>query len=126
MPTSPASSSSLPHRRAASVVRPGTGKLLAFRGQKRSVFLPGIGPGKAGNNGIQEVVGSIPIGSTTLCSETPELRMAGHFYSTRTCRHATTFQSGGCPPQPPPPPRLRRIFPEVLTKENWRRGTIFF
>jgi hypothetical protein len=40
-------------------------KLMAFRGQKRWMFLPGIGsPGKAGNNGIQEVVGSIPIGST--------------------------------------------------------------
>jgi len=32
-------------------------KLLAFSGQKRWIFLPGIGsPGKAGNNGIQEVV----------------------------------------------------------------------
>jgi hypothetical protein len=40
-------------------------KLLAFRGQKRWIFLPGMGsPGKAGNNGIQEVVGSTPIGST--------------------------------------------------------------
>jgi hypothetical protein len=40
-------------------------KLLAFRGHKRWIFLPGIGsPGKARNNGIQEVVGSIPIGST--------------------------------------------------------------
>jgi hypothetical protein len=40
-------------------------KLMAFRGQKRWIFLPGIGsPGKVGNNGIQEVVGSIPIGST--------------------------------------------------------------
>jgi hypothetical protein len=40
-------------------------KLLAFRGQKRWIFLPGMGsPGKVGNNGIQEVVGSIPIGST--------------------------------------------------------------
>jgi hypothetical protein len=42
-------------------------KLLAFRGQKRWIFLPGMGsPGKAGNNGIQEVVGSIPIGSTNI------------------------------------------------------------
>jgi len=42
-------------------------KLLAFSGQKRWIFLPGIGsPGKAGNNGIQEVVGSIPIGSTMI------------------------------------------------------------
>jgi hypothetical protein len=40
-------------------------KLMTFSGQKRWIFLPGIGsPGKAGNNGIQEVVGSIPIGST--------------------------------------------------------------
>jgi hypothetical protein len=40
-------------------------KLLAFSGQKRWIFLPGIGsPGKVGNNGIQEVVGSTPIGST--------------------------------------------------------------
>jgi hypothetical protein len=40
-------------------------KLLAFSGPKRWIFLPGMGsPGKAGNNGIQEVVGSIPIGST--------------------------------------------------------------
>jgi hypothetical protein len=42
-------------------------KLLAFSGQKRWIFLPGIGsPGKVGNNGIQEVVGSIPIGSTNV------------------------------------------------------------
>jgi hypothetical protein len=40
-------------------------KLLTFSGQKRWIFLPGIGsPGKVGNNGIQEVVGSTPIGST--------------------------------------------------------------
>jgi hypothetical protein len=40
-------------------------KLLAFSGRKRWIFLPGIGnPGKVGINGIQEVVGSIPIGST--------------------------------------------------------------
>jgi hypothetical protein len=40
-------------------------KLLAFSGQKRWIFLPGIGsPGKVENNGIQEVVGSTPIGST--------------------------------------------------------------
>jgi hypothetical protein len=39
-------------------------KLLAFSGQKRWIFPPGIGsPGKAKNNGIQEVVGSTPIGS---------------------------------------------------------------
>ena len=38
---------------------------MTFSGQKRWIFLPGIGtPGKAWNNGIQEVVGSIPIGST--------------------------------------------------------------
>jgi hypothetical protein len=44
---------------------PKSEKLLAFSGQKRWIFLPGIGsPGKVGNNGIQEVVGSIPIGST--------------------------------------------------------------
>jgi hypothetical protein len=42
-------------------------KLLAFSCQKRWIFLPGIGsPGKAGNNGIQEVVDSIPIGSTNI------------------------------------------------------------
>jgi hypothetical protein len=42
-------------------------KLLAFRGQKRWTLLPGIGsPGKVGNNGIQEVVGSTPIGSTMI------------------------------------------------------------
>jgi hypothetical protein len=42
-------------------------KLLAFNGQKRWIFLPGIGsPGKGWNNGIQEVVGSIPIGSTMI------------------------------------------------------------
>src|SRR3990170_503920 len=40
------------------------------------------------------------------------------------CRDGTRFQSEGCPPKPPPSPRLRRIFPEVLTKGNWRRGTI--
>jgi hypothetical protein len=29
------------------------GKFLAFRGQKRWIFVPGIGsPGKVGNNGI--------------------------------------------------------------------------
>jgi len=40
-------------------------KLMSFSAQKRWIFLLGIGsPGKAGNNGIQEVVGSIPIGST--------------------------------------------------------------
>jgi hypothetical protein len=38
-------------------------KLLTFNGQKRWIFLPGIGsPGKVGINGIQEVVGSTPIG----------------------------------------------------------------
>jgi len=42
-------------------------KLLTFGGQKRWIFLPGIGSrGKVGNNGIQEVVGSIPIGSTNI------------------------------------------------------------
>jgi hypothetical protein len=42
-------------------------KLLVSGGQKRWIFLPGTGnPGKAGNNGIQEVVGSIPIGSTNI------------------------------------------------------------
>jgi hypothetical protein len=42
-------------------------KLLAFGGQKRWIFLSGIGsPGKVGTNGIQEVVGSIPIGSTNI------------------------------------------------------------
>jgi hypothetical protein len=36
--------------------------LVIFRGQKRWIFLPEIGsPGKVGNNGIQEVVGSAPI-----------------------------------------------------------------
>ena len=38
---------------------------MTFSGQKRWIFLLGIGsPGKVGNNGIEEVVGSIPIGST--------------------------------------------------------------
>jgi hypothetical protein len=42
-------------------------KLLTFGGQKRWIFLPGIrSRGKVGNNGIQEVVGSIPIGSTNI------------------------------------------------------------
>jgi hypothetical protein len=42
-------------------------KLLTLNGQKRWIFLPGIGsPGKVGNNGIQEVVGSTPIGSTMI------------------------------------------------------------
>src|SRR5262249_15991850 len=40
-------------------------KLIIFRGQKRWIFLPGIGsPGKAGNNRTLEAVGSTPIGST--------------------------------------------------------------
>jgi hypothetical protein len=38
---------------------------MVVSGQKRWIFLPGIGsPRKVGNNGIQEVVGSTPIGST--------------------------------------------------------------
>jgi hypothetical protein len=42
-------------------------KLLTFNGQKRWKFLPGIeSPRKVGNNVIQEVVGSIPIGSTMI------------------------------------------------------------
>jgi hypothetical protein len=42
-------------------------KLLAFRSQKRWIFLPDLGsPGKVGNNGIQEIVGSIPISSTNI------------------------------------------------------------
>jgi hypothetical protein len=53
-------------------------KLLAFSGQKRWIFLPGIGsPGKVGNNGIQEVVGSTPIGSTIRLAVTRSL-MASH------------------------------------------------
>jgi hypothetical protein len=45
-------------------------KLLTFRGQKRWIFLAGIrSPGKFGNNGIQEVVGSTPIGSTMILNE---------------------------------------------------------
>jgi hypothetical protein len=41
-----------------------TGKLLTFSDQRCWIFLPGMGsPRKAGNNGIQEVVGSTPIGS---------------------------------------------------------------
>jgi hypothetical protein len=40
-------------------------KLLTFSGQKRWILLAGIGsPGKVEINGIQEVVGSTPIGST--------------------------------------------------------------
>jgi hypothetical protein len=48
-------------------------KLLMFSDQKRWIFLPGIGSlAKAGNNGIQEVVGSTPIGSTIrLAGKTP-------------------------------------------------------
>src|SRR5262245_60336567 len=76
-----------------------TRKTAGLQWSKTLDVSPGIGsPGKAGINGIQEVVGSIRIGSTTLRSGTPELRMAGHFYSTRICRLATTFRSGGCPP----------------------------
>jgi hypothetical protein len=42
-------------------------KLLTFSGPKRWIFLPGMeSPGKVGINGIQEVVGSIPIGSTNI------------------------------------------------------------
>jgi hypothetical protein len=42
-------------------------KLLAFSSQKRWIFLAVLGsPGKVGNNGIQEVVGSTPIGSTNI------------------------------------------------------------
>ena len=45
-------------------------KLLAFSGQKRWIFLPGIGsPGKVWHDRTLEVVGSTPIGSTTLRSE---------------------------------------------------------
>jgi hypothetical protein len=37
-------------------------------------------------NGIQEVVGSIPIGSTTLRSGiSPELRVASHFFPVTIC-----------------------------------------
>jgi hypothetical protein len=51
-------------------------KLLTLNGQKRWIFLPGIGsPGKVGNNGIQEVVGSIPIGSTNILNG---LRLTDH------------------------------------------------
>jgi hypothetical protein len=57
-----------------------------------------LGPSQDGfSNGIQEVVGSTPIGSTTLRSGTPELQVASHFDFTRICRDATTFQSEGCP-----------------------------
>jgi hypothetical protein len=42
-------------------------KLLTFNGQKRWIFLPGMGSrGKVGNNGIQEIVGSTPIDSTMI------------------------------------------------------------
>jgi hypothetical protein len=42
-------------------------KLLTFNGQKRWIFIAVLGShGKVGNNGIQEVVGSIPIGSTMI------------------------------------------------------------
>jgi hypothetical protein len=50
-------------------------KPLTFSGQKRWIFLPGIGsPGKVGNNGIQEVGGSIPIGFTIRLAQ----RVAAH------------------------------------------------
>jgi hypothetical protein len=40
-------------------------KLLPFSGQKRWIFLPGIGsPGKVWHDRTLEVVGSTPIGST--------------------------------------------------------------
>ena len=53
-------------------------------------------------NGIQEVVGSIPIGSTTLRQG---FGWQANF-STARCRDATPFECEGCPPKP------------------WRRGTI--
>jgi hypothetical protein len=42
-------------------------KLLAFSGQKRWIFLPGIGsPGKVRHNRTLEAMGSTPIGSTKI------------------------------------------------------------
>jgi hypothetical protein len=56
-------------------------KLLTFGGQKRWIFLAGIGSrGKARNNGIQEVVGSIPIGSTNILNA---LRLTGRLNTSR-------------------------------------------
>jgi putative endonuclease len=46
------------------------------------------------------------------------------FFRATTRWGETSVESEGCLPKPPPSPRLRRIFPEVLTKGNWRRGTI--
>jgi hypothetical protein len=41
------------------------GKTAGLQWQKRWILLPGIGsPGKVGNNGIQEIFGSIQIAST--------------------------------------------------------------
>jgi hypothetical protein len=41
------------------------GKTAGLQKSKTMDILPGIGrPGKVGNNGIQEAVGSTPIGST--------------------------------------------------------------
>jgi hypothetical protein len=43
------------------------GKTAGLQRSKTLDISPGMGsPGKAGNNGIQEVVGSIPIGSTNI------------------------------------------------------------
>ena len=54
-------------------------------------------------NGIQEVVGSTPIGSTTLRSGfPPELRVASHFF------HHGMLEWNTFPE--------RRVFPEALTK----------
>ena len=59
---------------------------MVVSGQKRWIFLPGIGsPGKVGNNGIQEVVGSIPIGSTK------DFMVASDPNEERISRIVTTF-----------------------------------
>lgn len=61
------------------------------------------------SDGIQEVVGSIPIGSTALRSGNTRASGGKPSFSTRMCCDVTALQSEGCPPKPPPPPRLRRI-----------------
>jgi hypothetical protein len=63
------------------------------RPSKTWIFLPGIGsPGKARNNGIQEVVGSIPIGST---KQIKKAQLG--FFRFGTLRGATESTALTCP-----------------------------
>jgi GIY-YIG catalytic domain len=54
----------------------------------------------------------------------PELRVASHFLFATICPDTMLSRVKGVPRSLLLSPRLRRIFPEVLTKGNWRRGTI--